>query len=76
MTGRADDFTAAGSGQRATRFAGRLAKVVTTVPIGGQSAFSGRILAVEQGDVILEEGRKRHKVPVAQIKRGHLAVEF
>jgi ribosome maturation factor RimP len=58
------------------RFAGRLAKVVTTAPIGGQSAFSGRILAVEQGDLILEEGRKRHKVPVAQIKRGHLAVEF
>ena len=39
------------------RFAGRLAKVVTTAPIGGQSAFSGRILAVEQGDLILEEGR-------------------
>ena len=58
------------------RFAGRLAKVVTTAPIGGQSAFSGRIMAVEQGDLILEEGRKRHKVPVAQIKRGHLAVEF
>jgi ribosome maturation factor RimP len=58
------------------RFAGRLAKVVTTAPIDGQSAFSGRILAVEQGDVILEEGRKRHRVPVAQIKRGQLAVEF
>jgi ribosome maturation factor RimP len=58
------------------RFAGRLAKVVTIAPIEGQSAFSGRILAVEGAEVILEEGRKRHRVPVAQIKRGHLAVEF
>jgi ribosome maturation factor RimP len=58
------------------RFAGRLAKVVTTAPIDGQSAFAGRIRAVEDGVVILEEGRKRHRVPVAQIKRGHLAVEF
>ena len=58
------------------RFAGRLAKVVTTAPIDGQSAFSGRILEVEQGTVILEEGRKRHRVPVAQVKRGQLVVEF
>ena len=58
------------------RFVGRLAKVVTTAPIDNQSAFSGRILGVEQGAVILEEGRKRHQVPVAQIKRGQLAVEF
>jgi ribosome maturation factor RimP len=58
------------------RFAGRLAKVVTTAPIHGQSAFAGRIMAVEQGEVILEEGRKRHRVAVAQIKRGQLVVEF
>ncbi len=56
------------------RFAGRLAKVVTTLPIGGQSAFSGRIAGRRDSALILEEGRKRHKVPVAQIKRGHLAV--
>jgi len=58
------------------RFTGRLAKVVTTAPIDGQSAFAGRIVAVEDGTVILEEGRRRHRVPVAQIKRGQLAVEF
>lgn len=58
------------------RFTGRLAKVVTTAPIEGQSAFSGRIVAVEDGTVTLEEGRRRHRVPVAQIKRGQLAVEF
>jgi ribosome maturation factor RimP len=58
------------------RFTGRLAKLVTTAPLEGQSAFSGRIAGVDDGAVILEEGRKRHRVPLARIKRGHLAVEF
>ena len=62
------------------RFTGRLAKIVTTAPLDGQSAFSGRIVGIERsGDedvVVLEEGRKTHRVPLASIKRGHLAVEF
>jgi ribosome maturation factor RimP len=58
------------------RFAGRLARVVTSAPINGQTAFSGRITSVGDGAVVLEEGRKIHRVPVAAIKRGHLAVEF
>jgi ribosome maturation factor RimP len=58
------------------RFAGRLAKIVTSAPIDGQSAFSGRIVGVDQHVVVLEEGRKTHRVPVVSIKRGHLAVEF
>jgi ribosome maturation factor RimP len=58
------------------RFAGRLAKLVTTEPLNGQSAFSGRIAGLENGEVVLEEGRKTHRVPLARIKRGHLAVEF
>lgn len=58
------------------RFTGRLAKLVTTEPLNGQSAFSGRIVGLENGEVVLEEGRKTHRVPLARIKRGHLAVEF
>ena len=58
------------------RFAGRLAKIVTTEPIGRQSAFAGRITGVEDGAVILEEGRKTHRVPLGKIKRGNLDVEF
>jgi len=61
------------------RFAGRLAKIVTTKPVDGQSAFSGRIVGVEsdgEDTVVLEEGRKKHRVPVASIKRGRLDVEF
>ncbi len=58
------------------RFAGRLAKIVTTEPISGQSAFAGRIAGVEDGQVVLNEGRKVHRVPLTRIKRGHLSVEF
>ena len=58
------------------RFTGRLAKVVTREPVNGQSAFAGRIAGVEDGDVVLEEGRKTHRVPLARIKRGQLVVEF
>jgi ribosome maturation factor RimP len=58
------------------RFQGRLAKVVTSEPIDRQSAFAGRIKGVEDGSVLLEEGRKTHRVPLAKIKRAHLDVEF
>ena len=74
------------------RFSGRLAKVVTARPINGQSAFAGRIIGVEpigpadagkpadagrkDSVVVLEEGRKTHRVPIAHIKRAHLDVEF
>jgi ribosome maturation factor RimP len=58
------------------RFQGRLAKLVTSQPLNGQSAFAGRIAAVADGMVVLEEGRRTHRIPLAQIKRGNLAVEF
>lgn len=58
------------------RFAGRLAKVVTSEPIDGQSAFAGRLRGVEDGVVVLEEGRRTHRVPLDRIKRAQLSVEF
>jgi ribosome maturation factor RimP len=58
------------------RFAGRLAKIVTAKPVGGQSAFSGRLAGIEDGHVLLEEGRKTHRVPLTLVKRGRLDVEF
>ena len=58
------------------RFAGRLAKVVTTEPLDGQSAFAGRLRGVEEGHVVLDEGRRTHRVPLGRIKRAQLAVEF
>jgi ribosome maturation factor RimP len=58
------------------RFGGRLAKVVSTEPIDGQSAFAGRISGIEDGSVVLLEGRRTHRVPFDKIKRAHLDVEF
>lgn len=58
------------------RFTGRLAKIVTAEPIDGQSAFAGRLAGMEGGAVLLEEGRKVHRVPVGKIKRARLDVEF
>jgi ribosome maturation factor RimP len=58
------------------RFAGRLAKVVTTEPLEGQSAFAGRLRGVEDGQIVLEQGRKTHRVPLKRVKRAQLAVEF
>ena len=58
------------------RFAGRLAKVVSVEPIDGQSAFAGRLRGVEDGHVVLEEGRRTHRIPVGHVKRAQLAVEF
>ncbi|HXW07045.1 MAG TPA: ribosome maturation factor RimP [Vicinamibacterales bacterium] len=58
------------------RFAGRLAKLVTTEPFDGQSAFAGRLRGVEDGRVVLDEGRRTHRVPLNRIKRGQLTVEF
>ena len=62
------------------RFAGRLAKIVSREPIEGQSAFAGRITSLEDGPdgetVLLVEGRRTHRIPLAKISRANLDVEF
>jgi ribosome maturation factor RimP len=58
------------------RFQGRLAKVVTSEPVNGQSAFAGRLAGVDGGHLLLEEGRRTHRVPMTRIKRARLEVEF
>ena len=58
------------------RFAGRLAKIVTSAPVDGQSAFAGRLAGVDADQVLIDEGRRTHRVPLALIKRARLDVEF
>lgn len=58
------------------RFEGRLAKIVTAEPVEGQSAFAGHLAGVEAGHVLLQEGRRTHRVPLSLIKRARLEVEF
>ena len=58
------------------RFEGRLVKVVTKEPVNGQSAFAGRLAGMEDGHVLMTEGRRTHKVPLEKISRARLEVEF
>jgi ribosome maturation factor RimP len=58
------------------RFVGRLAKVVTTEAVEGQTSFAGRISGVEEGHVLLTEGRRIHRVPLDRVRRARLEVEF
>jgi ribosome maturation factor RimP len=58
------------------RFAGRLAKIVTREPVEGQSHFAGRLAGVEDGSVLLVEGRRTHRVPLDRISRARLEVEL
>ena len=58
------------------RFEGRLAKLVTKEPVDGQSAFAGRLAGVDGEFVLMTEGRRTHRVPLAKISRARLEVEF
>jgi ribosome maturation factor RimP len=58
------------------RFTGRLAKIVTEKPVDGQSHFEGRLTSVEAGAVVVTEGRRVHRIPLDQIRRARLEVEF
>lgn len=58
------------------RFAGRLAKIVTHDPVDGQTHFAGRLAGVDDGAVLIREGRRTHRVPIDLISRARLEVEF
>jgi ribosome maturation factor RimP len=61
------------------RFAGRLAKIVVVEPVDNQKHLTGRLmgLADEDGTVLLEgHGGRIHRIPMADISRARLDVEF
>jgi ribosome maturation factor RimP len=70
------------------RFAGRLAKLVVSEPVGGQTHFEGRLRGVEQDAVVIEtsvrgsargnraQEPKRQLIPLSLITRARLEVEF
>jgi ribosome maturation factor RimP len=59
------------------RFAGRMAKIVVREAVDGQMHFEGRLQGVEDGAVVLEAGRRKVvRLPLENIARGRLAVEF
>ena len=58
------------------RFKGRLAKIVTSAPVEGQSHFEGRLAGTDGDHVLIEQGRRTHRVPLEAIRRARLEVEF
>ena len=60
------------------RFVGRLAKLLSYVPVDGRRHWTGRIVACEGGVVTLEleKGRGEARVPFAKVSHGRLEVEF
>jgi ribosome maturation factor RimP len=58
------------------RFTGRWAKIVTSEPVGRQTAFAGRVKGVEGDEVLFEsEGRKLVRLPLRLIARARLDIE-
>jgi len=71
------------------RFVGRLAKIVVSEPVNGQTHFEGRLGGIEQESIVIEttSGRggqrgsrarvpKRQLVPLSLVARARLEVEF
>lgn len=58
------------------RFTGRLAKIVTMEAVEGQTSFAGRLSGVDEGCILLTEGRRVHRVPLGKVRRARLEVEF
>lgn len=58
------------------RFAGRLVKIVTSEPVERQTAFAGRLQGLDGETVVIEEGRRVHRVPLTLVTRARLEVEF
>jgi ribosome maturation factor RimP len=58
------------------RFTGRLAKIVVSEAVGGQMHFEGRIEGLDGDTVLLSQGRRTHRIPLALVRRAHLEVEF
>jgi len=59
------------------RFAGNLAKIRTNTPIGGQRNFRGRLLGVEDNDVLFEDRTSgRVSIPLEAVAKAHVEFDF
>ncbi|MBW2505801.1 MAG: ribosome maturation factor RimP [Deltaproteobacteria bacterium] len=58
------------------RFVGRMAKIKTDEPIGGERVFVGRIQQTSGDTIILEIGGTELRIPFEQVSKARLEVEF
>jgi len=57
------------------RFTGRMAKIKTIEPIGGEVVFIGKIQQTEGEMIILEMGRREVTIPFSQVSKARLEIE-
>src|SRR5205823_399968 len=59
------------------RFAGRNAKIKARMPVNGQRNFRGRIVGLDDSNVILEDRTSgRVSIPIGGISKAHLEIEM
>ena len=58
------------------RFQGKLVTVHTSAPFQGYSVFSGNLVGLVNGEIILEYERKQIAIPRVLAKKTHLTAEF
>jgi ribosome maturation factor RimP len=58
------------------RFTGETASLKLSPPVDGRSSLTGTIAGLEGEDVLIEAEATQHRVPLAQITRARLKVDF
>lgn len=58
------------------RFVGRRVRIVTSEPVDGQRFVSGRIAAVDDRTIVIEDGKTTRRVPETAVARARLEVEL
>ena len=58
------------------RFVGRRARIVTSEPVDGQRFVAGRIAAVHDRTIVIEDGGTTRRVPEVTVARARLEVEL
>ena len=59
-----------------SRFTGRLANIITYMPIQGEKKFSGRLKGLRGNDVILDINGSELLIPLEHVASARLEVEF
>lgn len=58
------------------RYSGQQARVQTRLPVSGRRRFAGRLLGLEQDEVVIEVDGISYRLPLAQIEKARLQPVF
>jgi ribosome maturation factor RimP len=58
------------------RFAGEQVKVKTFGPINGQKSFTGTLVGLEAGQVVIDAPEGRTAIPLDQVAKAHLVADL